>query len=881
MPSRPWYRRHLAFLAVCAVLATVHQLARWGWYIDDAAISFAYARNWAEGHGLVAVPGAERIEGYSNPTWVLLLALWELVGLDGFTTGKPMALAFSLLTLPVVYRLAQRALPGREDGVGPLLAPLLLACNAQFAIWSMSALENSLFGFLVALGAERVLAEIEAAREGRRAWPLSALVFLALAWTRPEGLLYAAVGGAWYGVLSLHARRGLWPVVGWVAAFWGPHLLLLGLRLWYFAWPFPNTYYAKVGVQGSYPWNWNARGWNQARQWAHRAWQGWFFPVYVFGLVGTRGWRSMAGGVALLVVGASLLVPGPSWLQAWDVWPDLSASDRWLQTRIALFAAVAVGLPLLPLGTRGGGARGLVAHLAATSLFFAVYANGDWMGAFRWMSLMAPTTAVLFAVGATELAERAGGTRWRAEGWLIVAVLVGAWLPPNVRQTLDHVEHNKNETPFMVRRRGAYTTSVARRTFHEEPVVNLEMDQGAHMWWFPAYQEVDMAGLIDIPMARHRFDQRPFIYEYVLQERQPTFAHVHGSWAKISRFRSYDAWHRRYVMLPPYPDGDLPPHDGVWARRDLFARPAGTDTTVLASFPERVDLVDVAVPATAWAAGHPAFVEVAIRSPKRKHTAPVRLVAFLAGQGQLHTWDLSLGYDGWFPQTAWRDDEAFVGRYAVTVPKGLPPGTYDLGFVVLGPDGRVWPAGGPGGSLFVDASVTVDAPRFAKGEVRLPQRIRVVATREEDGAEPSWQHTLELAAQGACAEAEAAWIRTKRHRPIDGRWHGSLAPHAHRALATCWAQRADGSSDPVHDLARAHRWDWEAPALAEAGEPVGERLWSEGMAARARGDSETAYARFRDVLSFQPWRSWARRYAEEARDERLGVSGLSERASYD
>ncbi len=869
-------RPQLAFLALCAVVAVLHQLARWDWYIDDAAISFAYARNWAEGYGLVAVPGGERIEGYSNPTWVVLLAFFELLGLDGFTTGKPMALGFSLLTLPVVHRLAQRALPGRE--AGPLLAPLVLALNAQFAIWSMSALENSLFGFLVALGAERVLAELEAAREGRRAWPWSAVVFLALAWTRPEGLLYAAVGGAWYGLLSLHAGRGPLPVIGWVAAFWGPHLLLLGLRLWYFAWPFPNTYYAKVGVQGSFPWTWDARGWVQVREWAERLWQGWFLPVYGVGLLGTRGWRAAVGlGVGLLVA-IALLVPGPDWLQAWGPWPDLPSSRPWLQARIALFGAVAAGLPLVALGSPGGGARGLVAHLAATALFFAVYANGDWMGAYRWMSLMAPTGAVLVAVGVTELAEWVGGRRWGAEGWLVVAVLVGAWIPPNVLQTRDHALYNTNETPEIVRRRGAYTSSVVRRTFWEEPVVNLEMDQGAHMWWFPEYREVDMAGLIDVPMSRHRYDQRAFVREYVLEEQKPTFAHVHHGWADISRFRSYDGWHRNYVELPPYPDGNLPPHDGVWARRDLFARPMADGEPTLATFPEGVELVSVDVPATAWVAGRPAFFEVQVRRRDRGRRGDIAMMAFLSGEGELHSWHVALGYDGWFPQDQWRGDEAFVGRYAVSVPADLPPGRYDLGFVVFGPNGRVWPAGGAGGTLPLSEALRTDDPAVARGEVRLPGRLTVVARADEDGSKEAWAETLAQAEAGACEAAEASWIRTKRHRPIDGRWHGALEPEAKRALATCWARSAASAEAPAPDLARAHRWDPDAPALAEVGGPVGERLWEEGLAAREAGDVETAYARFRDLLAFQPWRSWARRYAEEARDARLGVRGLAAQA---
>ena len=42
--------------------------------IDDAFISFRYAENFAQGKGLVFNSG-ERVEGYSNFLWVILLGL--------------------------------------------------------------------------------------------------------------------------------------------------------------------------------------------------------------------------------------------------------------------------------------------------------------------------------------------------------------------------------------------------------------------------------------------------------------------------------------------------------------------------------------------------------------------------------------------------------------------------------------------------------------------------------------------------------------------------------------------------------------------------------------------------------------------------------------
>src|SRR5215208_1233784 len=49
--------------------------------IDDAFISFRYAANLAHGHGLVFNPG-ERVEGYTDFLWTVLIAAFMKVGID-------------------------------------------------------------------------------------------------------------------------------------------------------------------------------------------------------------------------------------------------------------------------------------------------------------------------------------------------------------------------------------------------------------------------------------------------------------------------------------------------------------------------------------------------------------------------------------------------------------------------------------------------------------------------------------------------------------------------------------------------------------------------------------------------------------------------------
>jgi hypothetical protein len=206
--------------------------------------------------------------------------------------------------------------------------------------------------------------------------------------------------------------------------------------------------------------------------------------------------------------------------------------------------------------------------------------------------------------------------------------------------------------------------------------------------------------------------------------------------------------------------------------------------------------------------------------------------------------------------------EVFRGRHAVPVPN-VPPGTYDLGLVLLGPRGRPIPALSPN-----------PAPVFAEGEILFPGVVEIVDAGTRQARIDAVRREIDADADAdACERAEDDWVRLERHRPRDWAWHDAERPSAARAIADCWARRAERDPDRAVDhLARAHRWDHWSPELARVGRDLGERLYAEGRQARAREDWETAYRRFTDVLRFQPWRAWARRWAEEARDHRLGLT---------
>lgn len=865
--SRP-QRVHRGLLALLVVVAAVMQLVLYDWYIEDAAISFAYSRNLAWGEGLVAVAGAERVEGYSNPLWVFLLAPWYWFGVTAFVSSKVFAVLLSAGSVVLVWDITRQARGGREDAVA-LVAAALLAFNAQFAIWNASGLESPLVSFLMALGVWTTLRE---ARTG--SWPFSAMVWFALAITRPEGAMYAAIGGMWAGIFAWGERRWLWPLK-WLLTFIAPFGVYHALRYAYFAYALPNTYYAKSSRRTARAFVWTAKCWEYLRDYATELWQAWLMPVYVVAVLGLRGWRGGVAAAAVLLLAVSFglpfvfdLVDAPHFLPRW-----------WVELRV--YTLVGLGLLVSRLGTaRPAGPDGaertgwravvLSWDLAAAVVFFAWWASGDWMKGYRWMSFLAVPASVLLAVGLGELAD--GAVRWvrvRPRGWLLAALLApsAVLLWPNLAH-LAWFEHKPETSPQKVRKRVNYMDWVADR-LHLDHVVNLDVDMGATVYWArPDYEIVDLAGLLDVPFSHHRFNPE-FVREYVYGERQPEFIHSHGGWARASRLQTFDEW-ERYFEIPGYPSSKRSRHIGNYVRRDLFLRPWSGPGGREVLFQEGVRLHGWSVPAGQGAPGESLYMEVGLSAVPRTRREPFRVLAFLASAGgAVASWDLPPGYD-WYEVHQWTADDVFWGRFSLPLPDDLPLGTYDLGFVVLGADGApLVPMDRPVGAVLGGRGAPA---RFMRDEVRFPEVVEVVARRDlRERAKVEITRSREAAAAGACDEAEALWRDARRRVTRQERWILSRAPEVRSDLARCWVAHAATADDPVASFERARRWDHHLPELRRARRPLVRELLDRGHAAREAGDPEAAYRAFADVMRVDPSRSWARRWAEEARSERLGI----------
>jgi arabinofuranosyltransferase len=229
-----------AFLVGVAAVIAGLCLAAWAsWTCDDAFISFRYARNLVEGHGLVFNVG-ERVEGYTNLLWTL----WIAVGLRLGVGAEPWSGVFGLLSYGVSLVLLfsfhldlRRTLPVRRATLP--LACLVGAVHPDWRSFATSGLETSAFTAVVLAGYVALAAGLVA----RRLRPLLlGTIFGVASLLCADGLVFGAVAAG--AVLLAGPRRirdTAWFMLG-VGVFWAGET---AFRAAYYGQYFSNTYYAK------------------------------------------------------------------------------------------------------------------------------------------------------------------------------------------------------------------------------------------------------------------------------------------------------------------------------------------------------------------------------------------------------------------------------------------------------------------------------------------------------------------------------------------------------------------------------------------------------------------------------------------------------------
>ncbi|MEW5796143.1 MAG: hypothetical protein AB1772_07255 [Candidatus Zixiibacteriota bacterium] len=198
---------------------------------DDAYISYRFAANYLDGHGLVYNQG-ERVEGYTNFGWVLGLVVSGVLGFDYVLVSRVVGIGLASAAIILTFLLSRRCLAGSSP-YWSLLPAALVSHNLSLAYWAQSGLESTAFVFLSALALYLYLC---------RSWLLIA-VLVAAVLIRPEGALVAVL----LVLLEILVRRQrpCYPLRSALIAL-AFTLPYLGFKLAYYGSILPNPFHAKT-----------------------------------------------------------------------------------------------------------------------------------------------------------------------------------------------------------------------------------------------------------------------------------------------------------------------------------------------------------------------------------------------------------------------------------------------------------------------------------------------------------------------------------------------------------------------------------------------------------------------------------------------------------
>jgi len=228
--------RNTVILALICGLFVFHSI-KLEYTQDDAYISYRYVENFLDGHGLVFNYG-ERVEGYTNFLWIMILSLTTMIGLPIILTSKVLGIVFGVGTLVITYLLSKEYVDYKRWYLA-FFAPLLLAINQALAFWTIGGLETAMFIFLAMLV---LYCEIKTPR-------LTPFILVIATITRPEG-------GLLFGIIFLYrlfiSKVGLKLLAQYTAIYIGLLIPYAVFKLMYFGDLLPNPFYAKTGFSKDY-----------------------------------------------------------------------------------------------------------------------------------------------------------------------------------------------------------------------------------------------------------------------------------------------------------------------------------------------------------------------------------------------------------------------------------------------------------------------------------------------------------------------------------------------------------------------------------------------------------------------------------------------------
>jgi arabinofuranosyltransferase len=228
---------------VLCVLGLLHLAYHASYTLDDAYISFRYARNLARGLGLVYNPG-EYVKGYSNTLFTLLMVVPELLGRNPIGLARVVGVLSFCGLCWCGYRL-YREDPRGAAGDQALWLLAFFAISTPIAVHFITGLETGLHAALLFAA---TVSRLREQREGGAPW--SALLFAAVVLSRPEGIVAFAAVALQDVAVRVTTRRIRSADIVWYLVPLLTYAGELGISRLYYGDALPQTYYAKARAVG-------------------------------------------------------------------------------------------------------------------------------------------------------------------------------------------------------------------------------------------------------------------------------------------------------------------------------------------------------------------------------------------------------------------------------------------------------------------------------------------------------------------------------------------------------------------------------------------------------------------------------------------------------
>lgn len=600
--------------------------------VDDAGITYNFANNLADGYSIVLFPGGERVEGYSNPSWMFALALGKKLGINTFDLAPKMGYLFGALCvfLMAAFTMAGN---GKKYTWSALAACLLLAHHGAHAIWSLSGMESPLYLFLILAGSFRLF--IECDPDGKSRLPISPFLFFLLAITRPEGIIFFAMAVGFRILAYNLPGRKIGKTDGiWLAVFLLPWATYQTWHYIYFAWPLPNTYYGKVEPRDfGQIFSVSGKGFTYLTGFLKAYNLSWIFYLIPFAFLSKKGWTR-----ALYLLGVLAFVmffpvySNGDWMRGWRFCAPVAAP---------LFLLAAFGVQGIANVINVFIARKRAWLATATGLVFMV---------------------VLLVAGYAALSEQSD-----------------IWLKKYEKKPAARIMGIKKRADYFRKCKDKFR-------FKDHEAALIDMDMGA-LTLFSGVKMMDVGKICNVSIAHNFHDQKnrkKFMQEYLLEENRPEFAHLRRGWGRATTLLDNQKFKKGYLYLPDDPKQSKRDPAGNYIRKDLLYFKQAPEPVNPVPFEPGMTLLHVSSAVNVVAHDRHLWLNLYWQRDTVEKLPKMRFrFAFEGVDGRRIERNHSSPIMGWLPTNKW-DKNQIIGEWVrIRIPKTMPAGTYRLHLMAL------------------------------------------------------------------------------------------------------------------------------------------------------------------------------------------------------